>query len=178
MAVAPQPVGHVLAGVGWPTGQAVEPLQAGLLMAVMSPLQALLKSIRMIRNRRYGGAHRLSSRSGSSLKCGRGAALCIIFSENSYKGCRDALCGDKPRPIEISSLFAGLSKRPLCEACEYTQAHVNQPPPAPPPLMVSTYGRPHQVATHQHHCPNSCCRYDGWVGQENIRANGHHSGGP
>jgi len=84
MAVAPQPVGHVLAGVGWPTGQAVEPLQAGLLMAVMSPLQALLKSIRMIRNRRYGGAHRLSSRSGSSLKCGRGAALCIIFSENSY----------------------------------------------------------------------------------------------
>ena len=71
--------------------------------------------------------------------------------------------GDQPRPIEISSLFAGLSKRPLCKACEHTQAHVNQPPPAPPPLMVSTYGRPHQVATHQHYCPNSCRRYDaGW----------------
>jgi hypothetical protein len=34
------------------------------------------------------------------------------------------------------------------------------------------------VATHHQFCPEPTCRYDGWVGRGNIRANGHPSGGP
>jgi hypothetical protein len=34
------------------------------------------------------------------------------------------------------------------------------------------------VATHHHFCPEPTCRYYGWVGRSNIRANGHPNGGP
>jgi hypothetical protein len=34
------------------------------------------------------------------------------------------------------------------------------------------------VATHHHFCPEPTCRYYGWVGRGNIRANGHPGGGP
>src|SRR5262249_61597638 len=51
-------------------------------------------------------------------------------------------------------------------------------PSALPPMIISTRGRPRHVDTRQHHCPTLCCRYYGWVGLGNIRANGHPGGGP
>jgi hypothetical protein len=44
--------------------------------------------------------------------------------------------------------------------------------------MVSLRGRRPQVDTSQQCCPASDCRYSGWLGLGNIRANGHPSGGP
>jgi hypothetical protein len=75
--------------------------------------------------------------------------------------------------------FPGLTTRPLCAACEQAaQAHVARASSGPPPLMTSTRGRRRQVATQHQFCPHPCCRYYGWVGRGNIRANGHPSGGP
>jgi transposase-like protein/IS1 family transposase len=75
--------------------------------------------------------------------------------------------------------FPGLTTRPLCATCEQAaQAHVAQAPSGPPPLMTSTRGRRRQVATQHQFCPHPCCRYYGWVGRGNIRANGHPGGGP
>ena len=51
--------------------------------------------------------------------------------------------------------------------------------PAPRhPLIVSTRGRRRQVDTSPQFCPAPDCRYGGWLGLGNIRANGHPSGGP
>src|SRR5713226_6418268 len=66
--------------------------------------------------------------------------------------------------------FAGLTTKPHCDTCE--------PAPAAPPRIVSTRGRRRQVDTSTHFCPNPDCRYQGWVGWGNLRANGHPSGGP
>jgi IS1 family transposase len=44
--------------------------------------------------------------------------------------------------------------------------------------MVMTRGRPRQVDTSTHFCPNPDCAYRGWVGWGNLRANGHPNGGP
>jgi len=48
---------------------------------------------------------------------------------------------------------------------------------APPPLRTTTRGRPRQVDTSDHCCPDPRCGYYGWVGRGNIRANGHPSDG-
>ncbi len=74
--------------------------------------------------------------------------------------------------------FAGLTQKPLCAACEQAEERGNQASTAPPPLMASTRGRPREVATQHQFCPKLTCRYYGWVGRGNIRANGHPSGGP
>ena len=75
--------------------------------------------------------------------------------------------------------FPGLTTKPLCAACEQAvQARVAQVSSGPPPLMTSTRGRRRQVATQHQFCPHPCCRYYGWVGRGNLRANGHPGGGP
>jgi hypothetical protein len=74
--------------------------------------------------------------------------------------------------------FAGLTTKPPCDACEYANAPRPQAPCAAPPRMVLTRGRPRQVDTSTHFCPNADCAYRGWVGWGNLRANGHPSGGP
>ena len=74
--------------------------------------------------------------------------------------------------------FAGLTTKPPCDACEYANAPRPQAPCAAPPRMVMTRGRPRQVDTSTHFCPNADCAYRGWVGWGNLRANGHPSGGP
>jgi hypothetical protein len=84
IAVDPQQARHILAGVGLPSGQEVEHLEAGLLMAVMFTLPSVFKIICMVNNRRYGCTHRLSSRRDSSLRSERITAICIIFNQNSY----------------------------------------------------------------------------------------------
>jgi IS1 family transposase/transposase-like protein len=44
--------------------------------------------------------------------------------------------------------------------------------------MPPTYRRPRTVDTSRHFCPHTGCRYRGWLGRGNLRANGHPSGGP
>jgi IS1 family transposase len=44
--------------------------------------------------------------------------------------------------------------------------------------MISTRGRQRQVDTQYQFCPKPTCRYYGWAGLGNIRANGHPTSGP
>jgi IS1 family transposase len=73
--------------------------------------------------------------------------------------------------------FAGLTHKPHCDACEHATNSYPQAPLAPPPRIVPTRGRRRQVDTATHFCPNPDCRYRGWAGWGNIRANGHPNGG-
>src|SRR3989440_1413432 len=93
-----------------------------------------------------------------------------------------------PRPPElippsrkrprVPQPFPGLTHKPHCEACAQAAVPRPQAPCAPPSRIVSTRGRPRQVDTSTHFCPNPDCAYRGWVGWGNLRANGHPSGGP
>src|SRR3989454_9311897 len=75
--------------------------------------------------------------------------------------------------------FPGLARKPHCDACEHApQPPTVAPPPAPPPQLVSTRGHRRHVDTSCHFCPDTDCRYGGWLGLGNISANGHSSGGP
>jgi IS1 family transposase len=44
--------------------------------------------------------------------------------------------------------------------------------------MPPTNRRPRTVDISQHFCPHGGCRYRGWRGRGNLRANGHPNGGP
>jgi IS1 family transposase len=44
--------------------------------------------------------------------------------------------------------------------------------------MPATNRRPRTVDTSQHFCPHGGCRYRGWLGRGNLRANGHPHGSP
>src|SRR5499433_602363 len=75
--------------------------------------------------------------------------------------------------------FPGLTRKPHCAACEpAAQEAAAPPPPTPPPPITSNRGRPRQVDTSQHFCPNPNCDYRGWVGWGNLSANDYPSGGP
>jgi len=74
--------------------------------------------------------------------------------------------------------FAGLTQRPPCARCEREATHAHEPPPAPPEPMPPTHRRPRTIDTSQHFCPHGGCRYRGWLGRGNLRANGHPHGGP
>jgi IS1 family transposase len=79
----------------------------------------------------------------------------------------------KPKPFE------GLTTKLHCDACEHaTAAPRPQAPSTTPPRIVMTRGRRRAVDTSHHFCPNSDCAYHGWVGWDNLRANGHPNGGP
>ncbi len=73
--------------------------------------------------------------------------------------------------------FPGLTRKPPCAACEQARADALQPPGCPPPRMVPARGRPRQVDTSSHFCPQPPCAYWGWLGLGNITSNGHPSGG-
>src|SRR6266705_3759729 len=83
-----------------------------------------------------------------------------------------------PKRHRAPTPFAGLTTKLHCDACEQAHEHVPQPPGCPPPRIVPTRGRPRQVDTSSHFCPQPHCAYRGWVGLGNIRANGHPNGGP
>ena len=70
----------------------------------------------------------------------------------------------------------GLIHKPHCEACAEEAAHEAPARPAPPPRLYGKTGRPRHLDTSGHYCPNRHCRYYGWLGRGNIRANGHPSG--
>src|SRR6266478_6420433 len=110
--------------------------------------------------------------------------LCIMLH---YAWPNECTGGDQrpskplPPPRKRSSdpqPFPGLTRTPSCAACEQAHAHGPQPPGCPPPRIVPTRGRPRQVDTSFHFCPNANCAYRGWVSWGNLRANGHPSGGP
>src|SRR6266446_9224197 len=74
--------------------------------------------------------------------------------------------------------FPGLTRKPHCEACAQAAVPRPQAPGAPPPRIVSTRGRPRQVDTSRHCCPEPDWMYGGWLGLGHITSNGHPSGGP
>src|SRR5438093_3265184 len=80
--------------------------------------------------------------------------------------------GPLPKHHREPTPFAGLTRKPPCAACVQAHAHGPQPPGCPPPRIVPTRGRPRQVDTSFHFCPNANCAYRGWVGLGNLRANG------
>ena len=74
--------------------------------------------------------------------------------------------------------FEGLTHKPHCALCE---RETGETPPAPPPRpdpMPPTNRRPRTVDTSMHFCPRPDCDYRGWLGMNNLRANGHPNGGP
>jgi hypothetical protein len=73
--------------------------------------------------------------------------------------------------------FTGLTQRPHCARCAHDAAHPPAPPPTPPEPMPPSHRRPRTVDTSRHFCPQRGCRYRGWLGLGNLRANGHPSGG-
>jgi IS1 family transposase len=77
----------------------------------------------------------------------------------------------EPQPL------AGLTHKPSCALCEHEATHPKRPPPVPPEPMPPTHRRPRTVDTSRHFCPYAGCRYRGWLGLGNLRANGHPSGG-
>jgi hypothetical protein len=74
--------------------------------------------------------------------------------------------------------FAGLTQKSHCALCEQDLPHPQAPPAVRPDPMPPTHRRPRTVDTSQHFCPHTGCRYRGWLGLGNLRANGHPSGGP
>jgi transposase-like protein/IS1 family transposase len=74
--------------------------------------------------------------------------------------------------------FAGLPHKPPCALCDQEASHPTPPPPLPPDPMHPTNRRPRVIDTSMHFCPHGNCRYRGWLGAGNLRANGHPNGGP
>jgi IS1 family transposase len=74
--------------------------------------------------------------------------------------------------------FEGLTTKPHCALCERGPAPLTPPCPVPPDPMPPTHRRPRTVDTSMHFCPHTACAYRGWLGLNNLRANGHPSGGP
>src|SRR6266704_5032743 len=83
-----------------------------------------------------------------------------------------------PKRTREPKPFAGLTRKPHCDACAHAPAPRPHAPAAPPPRIVPTRGRPRQVDTSSHFCPQPHCASRGWVGLGNLRANGHPRGGP
>jgi hypothetical protein len=74
--------------------------------------------------------------------------------------------------------FASLPQQPHCALCEQDVPHPPMPAAVRPDPLPPTHRRPRPVDTSKHFCPHMGCRYRGWLGLGNLRANGHPSGGP
>ena len=77
-----------------------------------------------------------------------------------------------------SKAFEGLTHKPHCALCEQEIGETPPAPPRRPDPMPLTNRRPRTVDTSMHFCPHSHCAYRGWLGLNNLRANGHPPGGP
>ena len=82
----------------------------------------------------------------------------------------------RKRPREPKP-FAGLTRKPHCDACAHAVAPRREPPAAPPHILP-TRGRRRLIDTSHHFCPDPDCAYYGRIGFGNISANGHPSGAP
>src|SRR5262245_62144373 len=74
--------------------------------------------------------------------------------------------------------FVGLTQKPHCALCEQQTTENAPAAPRRPDPMPLTHRRPRTVDTSTHFCPHSDCDYRGWLGLNNLRANGHPGGGP
>jgi IS1 family transposase len=74
--------------------------------------------------------------------------------------------------------FKGLTQKPLCMLCEQETGETAPAPPRRPDPMHPTNRRPRTVDTSMHFCPHNDCDYRGWLGLNNLRANGHPNGAP
>ena len=67
---------------------------------------------------------------------------------------------------------------PHCALCERETGETPPTPPPRPDPMPPTHRRPRTVDTSRHFCPHTECDYRGWLGMNNLRANGHPNGSP
>src|SRR5215475_3331404 len=74
--------------------------------------------------------------------------------------------------------FAGLTHKPPCALCGQETGETAPAPPRRPDPMPPAHRRPRTVDTSMHFCPHAGCDYRGWLGLNNLRANGHPHGGP
>src|SRR5262249_14832257 len=74
--------------------------------------------------------------------------------------------------------FEGLTHKPHCVLCEQEAGETPPAPPRRPDPMPLTHRRPRTVDTSMPFSPHPACDYRGWLGLNNLRANGHPSGGP
>ena len=74
--------------------------------------------------------------------------------------------------------FVGFTHKPPCALCEQATEESAPAPPRRPDPMPPTNRRPRGVDTSMHFCPHTDCDYRGWLELNNLRANGHPSGGP
>jgi transposase-like protein len=84
----------------------------------------------------------------------------------------------KRKRSTASKAFVGLTHKPPCALCEQATGDTAPPPPVRPDPMPPTNRRPRTVDTSMPFCPHLGCDYRGWLGLNNLRANGHPSGGP
>src|SRR5438309_3197054 len=91
----------------------------------------------------------------------------------------------EPEPLKpkrhrsnVPQPFEGLPPKPHSALCTRENAPPQAPPPVPPDPMPATNRRPREVDTSRHFCPHAGCHYRRWLGLNNLRANGHPSGGP
>jgi len=68
--------------------------------------------------------------------------------------------------------FAGLTHKPPCALCDQEAGETAPAPPRRPDPMPPTHRRPRTVDTSMHFCPHTACDYRGWLGRNNLRANG------
>jgi len=111
-------------------------------------------------------------------------AIIWLFVMLHLPGCTPSLPAP-PVPIKPKrkrstepKAFEGLTHKPPCVLCEQATGETTLPPPVRPAPMPLTNRRPRTVDTSRHFCPHSHCDYRGWLGLNNLRANGHPSGGP
>jgi hypothetical protein len=83
----------------------------------------------------------------------------------------------RKRPTEPKAV-EGLTQKPHCALCERETGETSPAPPQQPDPMPPTNRRPREVNTSMHFCPRTDCDYRGWLGLNNLRANGHPNGGP
>ena len=83
-----------------------------------------------------------------------------------------------PKRSAEPKAFEGLTHKPHCALCEQETRHTAPASPRRPDPMPPTNRRPRTVDTSMHFCPHLGCDYCGWPGLNNLRANGHPSGGP
>jgi IS1 family transposase len=74
--------------------------------------------------------------------------------------------------------FAGLTHKPHCALCDQETGETAPAPSRRPDPMPPTHRRPRTVDTSRHFCLHTDCAYRGWLGLNNLRANGHPNGGP
>jgi hypothetical protein len=84
----------------------------------------------------------------------------------------------KRRRSSVPKVFAGLTQKPPCPLCEQETSELAPAPPRRPDPMPPKNRRPRTVDTSMHFCPHPECDYRGWLGLNNLRANGHPNGGP